>query len=456
VIDFSQPNIAKEMHVGHLRSTIIGDCIARLLEFLGHDVLRLNHLGDWGTAFGMLIAYMHDEVPEVLEGKKEADLPALMQWYRASKKRFDEDEEFKTRARLSVVALQGGDRSALKAWEMICDISKKAYNQFYYILDVHIIDRGESFYNPMLPGLIKDLKEKGVITTSEGAECIFIEGYSIPLMMQKSDGGYGYDTTDMAAMLHRIEVERADRIIIVTDSGQILHFQLIYEASLKAGFLDPKKVRFDHVPFGLVLGADGKKFRTRSGDVEKLIDLLLAAVTEAKRILKERKMELSEEEMESLAKILGIDAIKYADLSSNRINDYTFSYERMLRFEGNTAPFILYSYVRIQGIKRKIKDLDISTLEKHAKIALKHPSEVDLGLHLLRFDQTLSAVAQDLFPHYLTDYLYTLAQKFNLFFRDCQVIGTSEQDSRLLLCELSARTLHRGLHILGLKTVEKM
>lgn len=456
IVEFSSPNIAKEMHVGHLRSTIIGDAIARLFEFLGHDVVRLNHVGDWGTAFGMLIAYMQEEVPEVLEGKKETDLPALMGWYRLSKQRFDEDEAFKTRARQAVVALQGGDKAALNAWERICHISREAFQEVYNLLDVKIEERGESFYNPMLPEIVQDLDEKGMITLSEGARCIFHEGIRIPLMVQKSDGGYNYDTTDMAAMLHRIEDERAERIIIVTDAGQSLHFDLVRKTAEQAGYLDPKKVRFDHVPFGVVLGADGKKFRTRSGEVERLIDLLHTAIVEAKKILSSREHEMGEEEVEKLAHILGIDAVKYADLSCNRISDYVFSYERMLRFEGNTAAFILYSYVRVNGIKRKVGICDIKKLIKTEKIALHHPAEIDLGLHLLRFAEVLQVMENELIPNALTDFLYILAQKFNVFFRDCRVQGALEQNSRLLLCEAVARTMERGLHILGLQIVDRM
>lgn len=456
VVEFSSPNIAKEMHVGHLRSTIIGDSIARLFEFLGYDVLRLNHMGDWGTAFGMLIAYMEEKAPDVLTGNKEADLPTLMLWYRESKKKFDIDDAFKTKARLKVVALQGGDPAAGKAWEIICEISRRAFQEVYDLLDIKVTERGESFYNDDLPKIVADLMERKIARISEGASCVFIPGYDLPLIIQKTDGGYTYDTTDIAAMKQRVEGEHADRIIVVTDSGQSLHFKLIYEAAVSAGYLDPKKVRFDHVPFGVVLGPDGKKFRTRSGETEKLIDLLKAAIERAKEILIEKKGDLTAAEIDQLAEILGIDAVKYADLSSNRIGDYVFSYDRMLRFEGNTASFILYSYVRINGIKRKSKDVNIEELKKRAKIELTHPSEILLGLHLLQFGENLKKVAQDLAPHILTEYLYQLAQKFNAFFRDCHVIGSDEEDSRLLLCEIAAKILEKGLHILGLRTVERM
>ncbi len=275
-------------------------------------------------------------------------------------------------------------------------------------------------------------------------------------MIQKSDGGYNYDTTDMAAMLHRVKVEKADRIIVLTDAGQALHFQLVYGAAVKAGYIDPSKVRFDHVTFGVVLGTDGKKFRTRSGETEKLIDLLTAAITEAKRILSERQHAIPLDELDQVATTLGIDAIKYADLSGHRTGDYTFSYERMLRFEGNTAAFILYSYVRVKGIKRKLGITSLSEMIYETPVQLVHPSEIQLGLHLLRFSEILESVSKELLPNHLTDYLYNLAQKFNLFFRDCRVEGAPEQNSRLLLCEAVEKTLEKGLSLLGLKTVDRM
>ncbi len=461
VIDFSSPNVAKEMHVGHLRSTIIGDCLARLFEFLGHDVLRLNHVGDWGTQFGMLIACIQEEAPEVLQGKEEADLPHLMQWYRFSKERFDADPAFKKKAHQKVVELQAKDPAAIAAWERICEISRRGYQEIYDILDVRLIERGESFYNPELPKVVADLTKKGLVSLSEGAKCLFLEGFTtkegapLPLIVQKSDGGYNYATTDMAAIRQRIEEERADRILYVIDSGQNLHLQMVFAAAEKAGYLDPAKVRVDHVGFGVVLNEEGKKFKTRSGKTEKLIDLLQEAIEHAFRVLKERGLQATDEELKSIAQVIGIDAVKYADLSSSRLKDYIFSYDRMLRFEGNTAVFLLYSYVRIQGIKRKVGK-DLQTLLQNPKIELKHPSEVALGLHLRRFSEVLDSITRDLMPHRLADYLYGLAERFNAFFRDCRVEGTDEEDSRLQLCELTARVLAKGLELLGLKVVDRM
>lgn len=461
IVDFSSPNIAKEMHVGHLRSTIIGDCIARLFEYQGHDVLRLNHLGDWGTAFGMLIAYMKEVAPEVLTAKQSTDLTHLVKWYKESKAKFDTDPEFKKAAQYQVVALQSGDPAALKAWKIICEISEKAYQEIYDLLDVRIEDRGESYYNPILADIVVDLESKGMVQISDGAKCVFLEGFQnregapMPLMIQKSDGAYNYDTTDMAAIRQRILEENADRIIYVTDAGQGTHFQLVFKAAEKAGYLDPTVVRVDHVPFGLVLGPDGKKFKTRSGDTERLIDLIYSAIDYARKIIEERQLELPLEEKESLAKALGIGAIKYADLSCNRVGDYSFSYERMLRFEGNTAAFLMYAYVRTVGIKRKV-NVQIDDIKGSSKINLEHPSEMALGLHLAQFTEALDQMSNDLLPNRLTDYLYGLAEKFNAFFRDCRVEGTPQQNDRLLLCEITARTLKQGLEILGVKTVERM
>ena len=459
VIDFSSPNTAKEMHVGHLRSTIIGDSLARLFEFLGHHVLRLNHIGDWGTAFGMLIAYMQEQVPNVLSGQQATDLISLMAWYREAKRQFDTDAEFKKRSQLMVVALQSGDVKAKQAWEIICDISRQAYQAIYDLLGVKLIERGESFYNPFLAEVVTDVETKKLMTLSNGAKCMFMPGFSnregepLPFMLQKSDGGYNYATTDLAAIRHRIQVEKADRLIYVTDAGQALHFQMLFKAAELLGYLNPQKVQCDHVGFGLVLGPDGKKFSTRSGDTERLMDLITAAITNAGKIIQDRTPELDKASLQHAAKVIGIGAVKYADLSCNRSSDYAFSYERMLRFEGNTAPFILYAYVRIASIKRKI-GIDLNTINE--PIQLTHPSEITLGLHIAQFPEVLQQITRDLMPNRLTDYLYNLAEKFNAFFRDCHVAGTEQQNSRLLLCQAASQTLKQGLNILGLETLEKM
>ncbi len=460
-IDFSAPNTAKEMHVGHLRSTIIGDALARIIEFLGHELLRLNHIGDWGTQFGMLIAYLKQYQPEVASGEFETDLSHLMQWYKTSKKIFDEDLVFKKNAQQEVVALQSGEASAIQIWKMICDISQKAYHQIYDYLEVKLIDRGESFYNPMLPGIVKELTDKGYVVINNSAKCIFLDGFknregeALPMMLQKSDGGYNYDTTDMAAMKHRVQIEKCNRLIYVTDSGQSTHFAMLFAAAKKVGYAD-ENIRLDHVPFGLVLGPDGKKYKTRSGDTEKLIDLLSEGVSRAKKILLERNQQeaiFTETELEETAKIIGVSAIKYADLSGNRIQDYVFEYDKMLKLEGNTAAFLIYAYVRTAGIKRKLSEKqDLSA----AKIQLTHPMELNLAMHLLRFPEIVYQVADDLFPNGLCEYLFELANHFNQFFRDCRIIGSEQQASRLLLSDLTAQVLKLGMGLLGLKTVEKM
>lgn len=444
IVEFSSPNVAKELHVGHLRSTIIGDCLARLFEFLGHEVLRLNHIGDWGTQFGMLIAYLKET-----EQADNMDLAALMHSYREAKKRFDADPAFKQRAQYEVVRLQANDPHSLQHWHKICDASRRGFQEIYDLLDVQLIERGESFYNAELPAVVAELEQKGLITLSEGAKCLFLEGFSLPLMVQKADGGYNYDTTDLAAIRHRTLIERANRVIVVVDSGQSLHMQLIFRAAEKAGWMGT--TRTDHVGFGLVLGADGKKFKTRSGDTEKLIDLLHEAIDTARRLLIEHGTAPSE--AETLAPIIGIDAVKYADLSSHRLKDYTFSYERMLRFEGNTALFLLYSYVRILGIQRKV---GIDLTHATPQLCLAHPSEISLGFHLCRFGEVILLLAEDLLPHRLAEYLYLLAEKFNAFFRDCRVEGSADETSRLWLTEMTRRIFQRGLEILGLQVIERL
>lgn len=459
IVEFSSPNIAKELHVGHIRSTIIGDCLARLFEFLDQDVLRLNHLGDWGTQFGMLIAYMKEQCPALLKGEEAMTLDSLMGYYRAAKKQFDADPAFKNRSQKEVVKLQAGEKDAMFAWKMMCEVSRKGFQEIYDLMHVRLTERGESFYNPFLKDVVEELDKKGLITISDGAKCVYLEGFKgregepLPIMVQKSDGGYNYDTTDLAAIRHRIFIEKADRIIIVVDQGQSLHFQMVFALAQKAGWMDPAKVQAEHVGFGLVLGPDGKKFKTRSGDTEKLIDLLLGAIDKAREILKERHPEADSKEIDHLARVLGVGAVKYSDLSSLRTKDYTFSYDRMLRFEGNTAVFLLYAYVRINGIKRKTHANMHEVLKNH-KISLNHPSEMALGVHLARFGEMIEIMARDLLPNRMTDYLYELAEKFNAFFRDCRVEGTPEEGSRLVLCELTAKVLKQGLEILGLETVD--
>nr|CRI42687.1 Arginine--tRNA ligase [Chlamydia pneumoniae] len=445
IIDFSSPNIAKDMHVGHLRSTIIGDSLARIFSYVGHDVLRLNHIGDWGTAFGMLITYLQENPCDY------SDLEDLTSLYKKAYVCFTNDEEFKKRSQQNVVALQAKDPQAIAIWEKICETSEKAFQKIYDILDIVVEKRGESFYNPFLPEIIEDLEKKGLLTVSNDAKCVFHEAFSIPFMVQKSDGGYNYATTDLAAMRYRIEEDHADKIIIVTDLGQSLHFQLLEATAIAAGYLQPGI--FSHVGFGLVLDPQGKKLKTRSGENVKLRELLDTAIEKAEEALREHRPELTDEEIQERAPVIGINAIKYSDLSSHRTSDYVFSFEKMLRFEGNTAMFLLYAYVRIQGIKRR---LGISQLSLEGPPEIQEPAEELLALTLLRFPEALESTIKELCPHFLTDYLYNLTHKFNGFFRDCHIQDSPYAKSRLFLCALTEQVLATGMHLLGLKTLERL
>ncbi|EPP35346.1 arginine--tRNA ligase [Chlamydia ibidis] len=447
IIDFSSPNIAKEMHVGHLRSTIIGDCLARIFSYIGHHVLRLNHIGDWGTAFGMLITYLEDEDEKNIE-----NLEDLTELYKKAHARFSDDPVFKKRSQDRVVSLQSGDPESLKIWQHICSVSERAFQKIYQILDISLEKRGESFYNPFLADVIKDLESKDLITISDDAKCVFHDSFTVPLIVQKSDGGYNYATTDLAAMRYRVNHDHADRIIIVTDMGQSLHFRMVEATALAAGYL-PHSGIFSHVGFGLVLDAQGKKFKTRSGENIKLKELLDSAVEQAKNALKKHRPDITEEEISERAPIIGINAVKYADLSSHRVSDYVFSFEKMLKFEGNTAMFLLYAYVRIQGIKRR---LHLSDLQLKGTPSIEDPAEESLALTLLRFPEALDTTIKELCPHFLTDYLYTLTNKFNAFFRDCHIENSPRKLARLYLCALTEKVLAEGMQLLGLKLLNRL
>ncbi|NEO87708.1 MAG: arginine--tRNA ligase [Spirulina sp. SIO3F2] len=362
IVDFSSPNIAKEMHVGHLRSTIIGDSIARILEFQGHEVLRLNHVGDWGTQFGMLIAYLREAYPEALTTADALDLGDLVALYKKAKQRFDEDAKFKETAREEVVRLQAGADDSRRAWQLLCDQSRREFQTIYDRLDIQLTERGESFYNPLLPGVLETLEAARIVAEDGGAKCVFLDGFTnkegnpLPLIVQKSDGGYNYATTDLAALQYRIGKDEGDRIVYVTDSGQSNHFTQVFQVARKAGIL-PDEVQVVHVPFGLVQGEDGKKLKTRSGETIKLKDLLDEAVDRfyqnlEKRLEEESRTETEEFKQEVATKV-GLSAVKYADLSQNRTSNYIFSYDKMLAPQGNTSPYLLYAYARIRSIARK-------------------------------------------------------------------------------------------------------
>ncbi|KZL49152.1 arginine--tRNA ligase [Nodularia spumigena CENA596] len=469
IVDFSSPNIAKEMHVGHLRSTIIGDSIARILEFQGHDVLRLNHVGDWGTQFGMLITYLREVYPEALTTANALDIGDLVSFYRKAKQRFDEDEAFQETARQEVVRLQAGAEDTLHAWKLLCEQSRREFQIIYDLLDVQVIERGESFYNPQLPSVVADLAKSGLLVENQGAQVVFLEGFTnregepMPLIVQKSDGGYNYATTDLAALRYRIQQDEAKRIIYVTDSGQSNHFAQFFQVARKAGWV-PDDVELVHVPFGLVLGEDGKKFKTRSGDTVRLRDLLDEAVIRARADLearlKEEEREETEEFISEVAEIVGISAVKYADLSQNRTSDYIFSYDKMLDLKGNTAPYMLYAYARIQGISRK-GGINFAELGENVKVLLQHETELALAKYLLQLDGVISSVEQELLPNRLCEYLYELSKKFNQFYDRNQGVRVLEAEeplrtSRLVLCDLTARTLRLGLDLLGIRVLERM
>lgn len=466
VVDFSAPNIAKEMHVGHLRSTIIGDCIARILEFRGHDVLRLNHVGDWGTQFGMLIAYLREVCPEALTTANAVDLGDLVAFYRKAKQRFDEDKEFQETARQEVVKLQGGAEDSLRAWNLLCEQSRREFEVIYKLLDVQLTERGESFYNPLLPSIVEGLTKLDLLVEDNGAKCVFLEGFTnkegepLPLIVQKTDGGYNYATTDLAALRYRIEQDRAERIIYVTDAGQANHFAQVFQVARRAGWI-PENIKIVHVPFGLVLGEDNKKLKTRSGETVRLRDLLDEAIARTRADLEARVKEEGRSETEEFitqtAKVVGISAVKYADLSQNRTSNYVFSYDKMLALQGNTAPYMLYAYVRIQGISRK-GDIDFQQLGANAKILLQEEAELALAKNLLQLSEVINEVEQDLLPNRLCQYLFELSQKFNQFYDQCNVLKAEEplRTSRLLLCDLTARTLKLGLSLLGIPVLERM
>ena len=467
VVDFSSPNIAKEMHVGHLRSTIIGDSLARVLEFRGHPVLRLNHVGDWGTQFGMLITHLKQVAPEALTTSDAVDLGDLVAFYRQAKQRFDDDEAFQTTSREEVVKLQGGDPVSLKAWGLLCDQSRREFQKIYDRLDIALCERGESFYNPCLAGVVADLEALGLLVVDDGARCVFLEGVSgkdgkpLPVIVQKSDGGFNYATTDLAAIRYRFAAvpggDGAHRVIYVTDAGQANHFAGVFQVARRAGWI-PLHGSVEHVPFGLVQGEDGKKLKTRAGDTVRLRDLLDEAVERAEADLRRRLAEEERTEDEAfiqhVATTVGLAAVKYADLSQNRITNYQFSFDRMLALQGNTAPYLLYAVVRIAGIARKGGDMEAAAAALH----FSEPQEWALVRELLKLDAVIAEVEEELLPNRLCSYLFELSQVFNRFYDQVPVLKAEEpsRSSRLALCRLTADTLKLGLGLLGIATLERM
>ena len=467
IIDFSSPNIAKEMHVGHLRSTIIGDSLARVLEFCGYEVLRINHVGDWGTQFGMLITHLKEVIPEALHTKDVVEISDLVNFYRQAKQRFDEDQVFQNKSRSEVVNLQAGHQKSLIAWQLLCNQSRKEFQKIYDRLDIKLTERGESFYNKLLVDVINDLKNKNLLINDQGAQCVFLDGLlgkdgkPQPIIIQKSDGGFNYATTDLAAIKYRLTPpphgDGAFRLIYVTDAGQASHFFGVFQIAKLARWI-PRNCQVEHVPFGLVQGENGKKLKTRSGETIRLVDLLDEAIQRAKADLKDRLKTESRSENESfidrVSTTVGIAAIKYADLSQNRISNYQFSFDKMLSLQGNTAPYLLYALVRIAGISRKGGDLNVSS----QNIVFNEPQEWSLIRKLLQLDSVIAEVEEELLPNRLCAYLFELSQIFNRFYDQIPVLKASEpsRTSRLALCSITAETLKLGMNLLGIPTLERM
>ena len=462
VVDYSAPNVAKEMHVGHLRSTIIGDAAVRTLEFLGHKVIRANHVGDWGTQFGMLIAYLEKQQQENAGEMALADLEGF---YREAKKHYDEDEAFAERARSYVVKLQGGDEYFREMWRKLVDITMSQNQLTYNRLNVTLTRddvMGESLYNPMLPGIVADLKAKGLAVESEGATVVFLdeyknkEGEPMGVIIQKKDGGYLYTTTDIACAKYRYENLHADRVLYYIDSRQHQHLMQAWTIVRKAGYV-PESVPLEHHMFGMMLGKDGKPFKTRAGGTVKLADLLDEALERARRLVAEKNPDMPADELEKLANAVGIGAVKYADLSKNRTTDYIFDWDNMLAFEGNTAPYMQYAYTRVLSVFRKA-DIDESALVA-APVVITEDREAQLAARLLQFEETLTVVAREGTPHVMCSYLYDLAGLFSGFYEHCPILSAESEEtrnSRLKLALLTAKTLKLGLDTLGIETVERM
>jgi arginyl-tRNA synthetase len=464
VVDYSAPNVAKEMHVGHLRSTIIGDALARVFALLGHRVIRQNHVGDWGTQFGMLIEYL-DREGESSSAGAGANIADLNRFYQEAKKCFDADAKFADRARRRVVELQSGDPATLATWRRLVEESERHFRRTYDRLRVALTDadiQPESAYNDELPGLVDWLTDRGLTEVSDGALCIFPEGFvtkdggRLPMIIRKSDGGYLYATTDLAALRHRVETLHADRIVYVTDSRQSQHFAMVFAVAERAGWL-AGGTRVEHVPFGTILGEDNRPFKTRSGEVVKLDALLDEADERAVALAAESSAALDPEERATIAARVSIGAVKYADLSSDRVKDYVFSWDRMMAMDGNTAPYLQYAYARIRSLFRRA-ERSADELAK-ARVSLDHDKERALFLQLLLLGPTVRGVAGSLEPHRLCTFLYDVASAFSAFYESCPVLRAESDavvDGRLALCDLTARTLEIGLELLGIEVVERM
>ena len=462
-IDYSAPNVAKEMHVGHLRSTVIGDSVARMVQFAGHTVIRENHIGDWGTQFGMLIEHMQD----VGEDRAASELKVgdLDGFYKEARRKFDASEEFKTRARLRVVALQRGDGETLRLWRILVSLSTVYFNEVYRRLGVLLTDddlMGESAYNDMLDPVVERLRAAGLLQVDDGAEVVFPEGFTnrdnepLPMIVRKGDGGYGYAATDLATVIDRVENKGITSMLYVVGAPQAQHLQMVHAVARMAGWIDDS-VEFNHIAFGSVLGADRKMLKSRSGESIKLISLLDEAVERAAAAIAEKNPEMPADERARVATMVGIGAVKYADLSGDRIKDYIFDWERMLSFDGNTAPYLQYAHARICSIFRRA-GIDRASVRSTAPV-LGEPRERALAMRLLRFDGAVWDALDGYQPHRLCTYLYDLASDFTSFYEHCPVLRAEDEstrDSRLHLSDITARVMECGLGLLGISAPEQM
>ncbi len=458
MVEYSSVNLAKEMHIGHLRGGIIGDALVRVNSFIGHDVIRQNHVGDWGTQFGMLVAYM---VETQKAGDAAVELKDLDTFYKQSKKRFDEDEAFADLARDYVVKLQSGDAEVLALWQQFVKLSLTHCNAIYQKLGLLLDDgdvRGESFYNADLPVLVNELREKGLLTEDQGAQVVFLdefknkEGEPAAFIVQKQGGGYLYATTDLGAIRFRIGTLKLDRALYVVDSRQSLHFQQLFTTARKAGWL-PEGADFEHIGHGTIMGPDGKPLKTRSGENIKLVELLDEAIERAYQLVSSKNAELPEGERRNIAQAVGIGALKYADLSKSRNTDYIFDWDAMLSFEGNTAPYLQYAYTRVQSVLRKAEDFNPA-----ANIVIAEAAEKQLAVALTQFENVVFTVAEGSQPHYLCSYLYNVATLFSRFYEACPILKSEGEvrQSRLQLAAATAKTLKAGLGLLGIAVLETM
>jgi len=457
VVDYSAPNLAKEMHVGHLRSTVIGDCIARVLEAQGHTVLRQNHVGDWGTQFGMLLTYLQDS------GADYNELADLEGFYRAAKARFDTDQDFQNRSRQAVVALQAGEPAVLQVWQRFIDISMSHCQHIYDRLGVTLRPEhtmGESAYNDDLASVIEDLASGNLLQLSDGAQCVFLDEFKtkkgdvLPVIVQKSDGGYLYATTDLAAIRYRTGTLGVDRALYLTDARQALHFNQVFSVAERAGF-NRSNASLQHMPFGAMLGPDGKPFKTRSGEVVKLAELLDEAEQRATALVKQKNPDLGDEAAQQLGQVIGIGAVKYADLSKNRTSDYVFDWDQMISFEGNTAPYLQYAYTRIQSVFAR-GDIEVAELPERV-VSVDEPERL-LALSIAGLDDVLDSVAAEGYPHLLCAYLYELASRFTQFYEACPILASvgEVRQRRLAIAHQAAQTLQQGLGFLGIGVVDRM